>query len=220
MSNFQNTMFFTTFLLTISTVFGLRKLTNSEIAYITSINNLSLGYGAAIWYYKNYLTKILPQNFDTRRKQYETKHGILLPNKLYILCPKSCIIQQYIDNTDYIEHCRELPPQEVCHGGVGNRIYNISVYKIDIGGQFFRCALEYAQPLKHLLTFKEDGKITSKEMCFQRDLFCESLKSMLRDGKNSHETCELIEYDDMVHPIHEVLLDTTSIQEFMKSTKS
>ncbi|GFT14306.1 uncharacterized protein NPIL_390471 [Nephila pilipes] len=169
-----------------------------------------------MWYYKNYLDRILPHIFE-RKKQYENKHGIVLPNKLYILCPKSCRIKEYIDDTKYIEHCKELPPYQVCHGGIDKRTYNISVYKINNDGKFFRCALEYAQPLKHLLTFKEHGKITDTEMCSQRDLFCENLKSGVR--KSYHDVCELIEYDDEVNEIHNVLLGTPSIQEFMQCPK-
>ncbi|GIY30340.1 uncharacterized protein CEXT_128391 [Caerostris extrusa] len=176
-----------------------------------------IGYGAAIWYYKNYLDRFLPENFWERVREYESRHQIALPRKLYILCPKSCRVKQYIDNIDGIEWCRELTSLLVNVGGVVERRYNISIYRMEYEENVLHCAIEYAQPLKNLLTLKENGRITVEEMNTQRDLFCKNLNKMLRDSKDSYQACELIEFNDEINEPNEVLFDINSIQQFLRN---
>ncbi|GBM11805.1 hypothetical protein AVEN_22930-1 [Araneus ventricosus] len=140
--------------------------------------------------------------------------GVRLPHKLYVLCPKSCKVEKYIDRTDYIQCAKDLPPYEIDHGGIAGRKYNVSVYWIKYNGEFFRCALEYAQPLKTLVAFKEKGRISLPEMDIERESFIKNLTLMLKDNKNSFEVCELVEYDDKTEKLHEILSGLTSVQEF------
>ncbi|CAL1300092.1 unnamed protein product [Larinioides sclopetarius] len=151
-------------------------------------------------------------------RQYENIEGVQLPQKLFILCPKSCKVKQYIDNTDCIEFSKDLPPYEIDHGGIARRKYSVSVYRIKNDGEFFRCALEYAQPLKTLLALKENGKISSSEMYIERESFIKNLALMLKDHKNSFEVCELVEFDDEMEELHEIFSNLPSVQEFKCKT--
>ncbi|GBN55415.1 hypothetical protein AVEN_134877-1 [Araneus ventricosus] len=144
--------------------------------------------------------------------------GVRLPHKLYVLCPKSCKLEKYIDDTNYIEFTKDLPQYEIDHGGIAGRKYNVSVYRIKYNGELFYCALEYAQPLKTLVAFKENGRISLPEMDIERESFIKNLTLMLKDYKNSFEVCELVEYDDETEKLHEMFFGLTSVQSFKCQT--
>ncbi|KAF8792058.1 Stimulator of interferon like [Argiope bruennichi] len=151
-------------------------------------------------------------------EQFKTKEGIQLPNKLYILFPKSCKVKKYIDKSDCIEYTKNFLAFKLDHGGIKAREYHISVYRIDYNGKFFYCALEYAQPLKNLRALKENGKMPLSEMYAERDSFIKNLTQMLQDRENSFEVCELVEYDDENSELHDILSNLPSVQKYKRQT--
>ncbi|XP_035208594.1 uncharacterized protein LOC118183235 [Stegodyphus dumicola] len=188
------------------------NLSDKEVLKFSEYNRLSLGYGAALAYYKNYLKLFIPHKLIERIKIFESHHHVQVPEKLYILVPKSCIVPSYISNNDYIERCRELPAYKKEVAGIEGRVYNITVYQIradehDIG---FRCALEYAQPLKNLSAYKNEKIITEEEMQHQRELFCSYLVDFLNDENQSCKYCTILTFDDEKQKVHEVLLEQFS----------
>ncbi|KAG8186864.1 hypothetical protein JTE90_024108 [Oedothorax gibbosus] len=196
----------------------LNKLSSVEKKLITSQHNLSLGYGAALNYYRNYLDKFLKENLSERIRQFATLQRVEVPERLYVLWPLTCKVDPYIDdNPLYIERCGELPPFYDNNSGIVDREYNITVYLIKHPQQTFRCAIECAQPLKSLRSFKEEmGRIDSEEMDAQRDEFLTHLTRLLEEGNSTKKLCELVVYDDEQESIHDVLYRLESIQTFIK----
>lgn len=155
-----------------------------------------------------------------RVRQFKSLQVVELPEKLYILCPRTCRVQKYIDDTPFVDRCRELPPLINDNSGIVGREYNITVYKINHPLQTFRCAIEYAQPLKSLLTFKEMGRITPSDLREEREEFIKNLNQFLIDGGNTQNLCELVEFDDEVNNIHDILFKLDSVQQFIKEINS
>lgn len=173
--------------------------------------NLNLGYGAALWYYVNYLKLFLPNKFLHRVEQFETYNRVSMKRKHFILVPESCKVPNYLDcDTDFIERCKELPKHLENFAGVKERVYNITVYEIrkEQESKWIRLAVEYAQPLKGLYALKERHVIKEEEMINERKLFVLHLQEFLRDANNSYEFCELIEYNDKERKAYEVLLNS------------
>lgn len=179
---------------------------------IIESNNLNIGYGAALCYYKNYLTFVLPYKFKERIEYFKSYHRVEVQNKLYILIPQSCKVQRYLESpeTENIERCRELRAHEESYGGIKDRIYNMTVYLIknEDHPKGVRLAVEYAQPLKGLFALKDKQKISMEEMLHERQLFVQALNNFIRQDVNDlHKYCELIEYNDIDGNVADVLLE-------------
>ncbi|KFM76982.1 Transmembrane protein 173, partial [Stegodyphus mimosarum] len=188
------------------------NLSDLEVLKFSECNRLSLGYGAALAYYKNYLKLFIPHKLIERINIFELHHHVQVLKKLYILVPKSCIVPSYINNNDYIERCRELPAYKKEVAGIEGRVYNITVYQIkaDEGDIGFRCAFEYGQPLKNLSAYKTEKIITEEEMHHQRELFCSHLEDFLNDENQSCKYCTILKFDDQEQKVFEVLLEQFS----------
>lgn len=189
------------FFVMFTAIAGWHFSTHPDSKQILEIDNLQIGYGAALAYYKNYLEMNLTERFSERIDKFKSANMIEIPKKLFILVPQTCKVYPYLDSIEQenIERCRELPEEEINFSGIKNRKYNITVYNIN----GLRMAVEFAQPLKAFYSLKEKGLFTLDEMLFQRQIFTQSLKKFQEE--HPYKYFEIIEYDDSSEKIYKVL---------------
>lgn len=193
-------LFIMIFISTTALYFATHPNTNQ----IQEINNLQIGYGAALAYHKNYLEMNLTERFSERIDKFKNANRVEIPKKLFILVPRSCRLYPHLDSieNENIERCRELPEEEISHSGIKNRKYNITVYNIN----GLRMAVEFAQPLKAFYLFKEKGLFTEDEMLCERKIFTQTLTTFQKE--EPYKYFEILEYDDFTDKIYKVLTNS------------
>ena len=139
---------------------GLRQLSPVETSDLIEKENKNVADGLAWGYYFGYLRLVLPKLKDQIDKSELFRHKITT-KKVFILLPKTCCIWDDIVEADSrFEYVGDLPKLKISRGGVKERIYKHSVYKIEMlrpdgAVERYHFILEYATPLMNLYDMSE-----------------------------------------------------------------
>ena len=139
---------------------GLRQLSAVETSALNERENKNVADGLAWSYYFGYLKLVLPRLESQITKSEEFRFKIK-DKKLFILLPKTCFTYVDIANADSrVKWAGNLPESRISRGGVKERIYKHTVYRIatplpDRTVNNYHFVLEYATPLMSLYDMSE-----------------------------------------------------------------
>ena len=137
--------------------------------------------GLAWSFYFGYLKKVLPK-FIHNTINSQNKDSIL--DKLLILVPADCSIHHDISKADKrISYSENLEPVRENVGGIRQRKYVHSCYRVDsVEGPFY-AAIEYATPLNVLREMCSHKKVgmSEEERNSQTIVFYETMKMIIED---------------------------------------
>ncbi|XP_065061687.1 stimulator of interferon genes protein-like [Rhopilema esculentum] len=138
---------------------------------------VGLGWG----FYFGYLKKVLPK-FIHNTISSQNKDSIL--DKLLILVPADCSIHHDISKADKrISYSENLEPVRETVGGIRQRKYVHSCYRVDSDEGPFYAAIEYATPLNVLREMCSHKKVgmSEEERNSQTIVFYETMKMIMED---------------------------------------
>ncbi|XP_022905121.1 stimulator of interferon genes protein homolog [Onthophagus taurus] len=172
------------------------------------LGGLDSGVFMAYSYYHGFLKIVLP-NTGTQQKgfkefqaDFESKHGIQFAyNKLIILVPMSLFCPpNLVDHSKYISLAQSLGTIEVSRGGVHNRVYKNTVYKLEKDGNRYYVCAEYATPLRTMydIVHTNNPHAVLYET-FQNEFiinFYQTLKDILENSEETRDLCDLVLFND------------------------
>ena len=144
----------------LSHICSLRQLAPVETSDLIEKENRNVAYGLAWGYYFGYLKLVLPKLKDQIEKSRQFRRQIRV-KKLFILVPKTCVINDNIVDADSrVKWVANLPMIKRNSGGIRKRSYKSGVHMIQkrqpdgtMEKHFF--VVEYATTLKTLYHMSE-----------------------------------------------------------------
>ena len=224
--------FFSFYHLTVITLFNsinLVNLSKAEISHLNETENKHVADGLAWSYYFGYLKLMLPSvdrmislavkddyaidNCDLRDK--------LSSRKIFIVIPKDCYTyESFKDADERISFACSMPPQKKTRGGVQERVYKNTVWKIQVSEneEPLYVMMEYATPC---LSMYDMNKNATKANFSQEDLeaqvkeFSIKLKSILEGDKECENKFQIVLCGNVKkQKLGDVIRDAVNQQQF------
>ena len=171
---------------------GLRELSPIEYSQLNERENKNVADGLAWSYYYGYLKLVLPHLEEQIKKSLNFRFKIKVP-RVFILLPKNCFFPDKVSDADSrIKIAGPLPALKISRGGIYERSYKHTVYRIEMPNrdatevEEHYCVAEYATPLKtlHDMLYDPVAALTMEERDQQCMVFIRKLREILDSDDN------------------------------------
>jgi len=181
-------------------------------------------------FYHGYIKYVVSSNSETyskglkeRIEDYEATEGVKFPvKKFFILQPQSLFIPPRLDSiSDFLENAKSLEEVKINRGGVVDRSYQLSVYKIKgFEGLDWYVTAQGASPLLTYYEECERSKLLDKYKNAVSRSFNERLKTLIWNDLRCRGLVEIIYYNDSDEygPVDVGLVIKKHIEESLKKT--
>eukprot|EP00794_Sanderia_malayensis_P007946 gene7946-8803_t len=156
----------------------------------------SLAVGLAWSYYFGYLKIVLPNLVENINKSSSQVKDKLL-RQLFVLVPANCEVFDKVNDADRnIEFKENLCSIEQNTAGIHVRKYVNTLYQVDVNGEQFYAAIEYATPLRtlaYMSKYKETG-LSRPEAQRQAYEFWQTTQDILENHADQPEMKKRIQF--------------------------
>ena len=198
----------------------IKSPTKVEISDLNETQNKHVSDGLAWSYYFGYLKLILPGWDNTIQSAHAPKFTIdgedirdkISDNRLFIVIPKSCwCYKAFVDIDPRISFVTTMPEQRITRGGVQERVYKNSLYKVSLKGKEpAYVMLEYATPLLSMYDMSKNSEAAFTETNKDEQVveFYSKLSEILNKDPEIRKNYQLILTDDMQDTLAETIYDS------------
>ncbi|XP_037032822.1 uncharacterized protein LOC119071866 [Bradysia coprophila] len=194
-------VFLTTFLMLIVSAVTKHNQLEDGYKYFIRYSGLDCGSFMAYSFFHGYIKYVVASNGDTSSKDlkermtdYEAKHQVSFPiKKLLILQPQSMHIPPTF-RSDRLQDAENLEEVLINRGGVVNRRYQLSVYKL-VGTDYY-VNVQGASPLLTYYEESERSELLAKYKTEVSMSFRKHLEKLINDDLSCRGLVEVIYYKD------------------------